>query len=373
MAEEKGNITDLEARVIYNGLCCYCGACGAFCKEYITYEDEKPKTKEKCYEIHGACYDFCPRTFFAPFEVERGIFGGVRTDNALGFYNGDIITARTKDEGIMKKAQDGGIVSALLCFMLEKGEIDAAVVSKTGDGEGGAWVPEPAVVTNKEDIIAAAGSKYTQSPALLGVGDALTDGYEKVALVGLPCHIQSMRKIQLSKNFDVGADRVKMLIGLMCTETFDMPSLQKKLIDMGTKIEEVEKFNIKKGNFFVHTKKGKEIKTKIREMKQYAREACNYCYDFAAEFADISVGSIGSELGWSTVICRSEKGKDLIERIKAEGVIEWKNLGEKEIKEVRDLALLKKRDNLKNIYEKIEKVRILNMQIEPEMLKAMLP
>jgi ferredoxin len=49
--------------------CCYCGSCGAFCKEYTTYENEIPITKKKCHEIYGACYDFCPRTSFAPFEV----------------------------------------------------------------------------------------------------------------------------------------------------------------------------------------------------------------------------------------------------------------------------------------------------------------
>ncbi|MEA1957636.1 MAG: coenzyme F420 hydrogenase/dehydrogenase beta subunit N-terminal domain-containing protein, partial [Euryarchaeota archaeon] len=112
--KRKGNITDLEREVIYNGLCCYCGSCGAFCKEYITYENEIPITKKKCHEIYGACYDFCPRTSFAPFEVERAVFGEIRTDNLLGYYQGDIITARATDEAVREHAQDGGVVSALL-------------------------------------------------------------------------------------------------------------------------------------------------------------------------------------------------------------------------------------------------------------------
>jgi len=364
MGKDKGNITDLEAEVIYNGLCCYCGSCGAFCKEYITYENEIPVTKKKCYEIHGACYDFCPRTFFAPFEVERAVFGETRTDNLLGYYKGDIFTARATDDAILKSAQDGGVVSALLVYLLEQGEIDAAVVSKTSED----WVAEPFVATNRADVLAAAGSKYTQCPSVSGVGDALEQGYKNVALVGLPCHIQGMRKVQLSTGFDVGADRVKLLIGLLCSETFDMPMLMTKLEELGTSIKEVTKFNIKKGSFIVYTKAGKEIKTPIKNMRGCVREACDYCYDFAAEFADISVGSIGSEFGWSTVITRTDAAKDLVERAKKAGVIETKKLSEKEVNAVRKLASYKKQGNLKLIYDKCEPVRILNMQVEPERL-----
>lgn len=133
MVKEKGDLMDLEAEVVYNDLCCYCGTCGAFCKEYITYENELPKTKKKCYEICGACYDFCPRTFFAPFEVEKAVFHDIRGDNFLGYYQGEILTARTTDEAVCKVAQDGGVVSALLVYLLEYGEIDAAVVSKTSE------------------------------------------------------------------------------------------------------------------------------------------------------------------------------------------------------------------------------------------------
>jgi len=368
MWKKKGNITDLEREVIYNGLCCYCGSCGAFCKEYITYENELPVTKKKCHEIYGACYDFCPRTSFAPFEVERAVFGEIRTDNLLGYYKGDILTARATDDAIRAKAQDGGIVSALLVLLLEHGEIDAAVVSKTSEE----WEPEPFVATKREDVLAAAGSKYTQCPSVSGVGDAFEQGYKNVALVGLPCHIQGMRKVQMSSGFDVGAGRVKLLIGLLCSETFDMEMLKNKLVELGTSIEEVEKFNIKKGSFILNTKAGKEIKTPIKKMRGCVREACDYCYDFAAEFADVSVGSIGSEFGWSTVIARSDAGKELVKSAEEEGVVETKKLTEEQVNEIRKLASYKKRGNLRYIFDKTEQIGILNMMVEPEMLEKFL-
>ena len=382
--KDKGNILDLEAEVIYNGLCCYCGTCGAFCKEYISFEQERPVTRKKCYEIHGACYDFCPRTFFAPFEVERAVFGAVRRDNLLGYYatEEDIFTARATDETVRARGQDGGVVSALLGFLLERGELDAAVVSKkseegegagegTGEGTGegaGVWEAEPFVATTKEEVLAGAGSKYTQCPSVLGVGDALERGYKKVALVGLPCHIQGMRKVQLSRGFDVGAERVKLCVGLFCTETLEMPRLKAKLAELGTRIEEVEKFNIKKGKFIVQTQEGKELKTPIKKLRDCVREACDYCYDFAAEFADLSVGSIGSELGWSTVIVRSEPGREAVKQAEEAGILETARLSEEQLEAVRGLASFKKQGNLKSIYEKAERVRIMNLEVEPEML-----
>ena len=369
--KDKGNITDLEAEVIYNGLCCYCGTCGAFCREYITFEHELPITRKKCYEVYGACYDLCPRASFAPYAVERAVFGDIRADNLLGYYRGGIYTARAKEEDIRDRGQDGGFVSALLAYMLARGDIDAAVVTKASDD--GEWEPEPFIATKRADIIAAAGSKYTQCPAVVGVGDAIEAGYENIAFVGLPCHIQGMRKAQLSKLFDVHADRVKLLIGLFCTETFDGSMLRNKLVELGVNdIRDVEKFNIKRGSFIIQMKSGEVVKTPIKKMRDCVRSACNYCYDFAAEFADISVGSVGSEPGWSTVIPRSESGLELVKRAEKDGLIDLKELSESRIEEIRDLALYKKRENLKNILTKLEPVRILNMELEPGMLKKFL-
>lgn len=176
----------------------------------------------------------------------------------------------------------------------------------------------------------------------------------------------------MSEGFDVGADRVKLLIGLFCTETFDMEPLTKKLEELGTSLDNVEKFNIRKGSFIIHTKSGETLKTPIKKMHHYARDACTYCYDFAAEFADVSVGSIGSADGWSTVIVRSEAGKDVMKGAEEAGLIETKKLSEGQIADIRDLASFKKQANLKYIYDKAEPIRVLNMLVEPEMLEPFL-
>jgi coenzyme F420 hydrogenase subunit beta len=44
---------------------------------------------------------------------------------------------------------------------------------------------------------------------------------------------------------------------------------------------------------------------------------CHYCGDFTARFADISVGSVGSKKGYSTVIVRSKAGEKLVKNFDA--------------------------------------------------------
>ena len=70
---------------------------------------------------------------------------------AFGTYK-EVVSARATDKAIQKVAQDGGIVSALLCYALEENIIEGAIVA--GDTED-AWKPEPTIAMTPEEIIAA--------------------------------------------------------------------------------------------------------------------------------------------------------------------------------------------------------------------------
>ena len=364
---ENGTIIDLESKVIYNNICCYCGACGAFCPEYITYENQIPVTKKKCFEIHGACFDFCPRSFLPFFEMEKEIFENIRSDAELGYYT-RILSVKASGDMIIKTGQDGGVVTALLTYLMDKGEIDAACVCKKSDHIP--WKPEPFVATTTEEILTCSGSKYEQTPMIVAVADAINN-YETIAMVALPCHVQAIRKIQLSKAFDVGAGKVKYVIGLFCTETFNRDLLLAKLAEIGVDIDKVNKFDISAEGFKIYTDDGM-ITENIKAMESCVREGCNVCYDFAAELADISVGSVGSEDGWNTVIVRSKIGEELIDGAKKAGVIKVKPMDEKSIELVRSLASGKKKENMKKIMQIADAVKILNLVVEPQHLHMLL-
>ena len=51
----------------------------------------------------------------------------------------------------------------------------------------------------------------------------------------------------------------------------------------------------------------------MKEFHDAIQGGCAYCNDFAGRIADVSVGSVGSGDGYSTVIVRSDTGKRLLE------------------------------------------------------------
>ena len=82
----------------------------------------------------------------------------------------------------------------------------------------------------------------------------------------------------------------------------------------GVDIDKAEKTQIRKGKFTVHID-GKEYSCKVKDLNGAVEKACHYCDDFSAQLADISVGSVGSQIGYSTVIVRSEVAKKLLENL----------------------------------------------------------
>src|SRR5204863_9755962 len=98
----------------------------------------------------------------------------------------DIILARAADPEILEKGQDGGLVSAILLWAMEHGYIDAALVSYL-EGDGTSWKAVPGVARTREEILAAAGSRYTYSANPMAYEQAIAGGASKLALVGMSC------------------------------------------------------------------------------------------------------------------------------------------------------------------------------------------
>ena len=97
---------------------------------------------------------------------------------------------------------------------------------------------------------------------------------------------------------------------------------------------------IARGRFIV-TVDGKEYSCRVRELESAVRAGCGFCDDLVSRLADISIGSIGSAEGYSTVIVRSERGEKLLDAVQ---------FSRREINrdEVVKLAAIKKKNADKN-------------------------
>jgi len=95
------------------------------------------------------------------------------------------------------------------------------------------------------------------------------------------------------------------------------------------------------------------------------REACRYCIDSTAEFADISVGSarFGKKWeemrGWNQMIVRTERGGRLVDLALHRGILEVRIAPDGILQELKEAAAEKKRTALKNIVRKSGSARNL--------------
>ena len=58
-----------------------------------------------------------------------------------------------------------------------------------------------------------------------------------------------------------------------------------------------------------------EVTFPVSELEEIIPSGCRVCTDFAAVDADVSVGSVGSAPGFSTVVVRSALVKEIIDHI----------------------------------------------------------
>jgi len=321
MSEKKG-FDELSKKVISTGICSRCGACVLVCPYagVLDYADLSPRLVGECVDC-GICLKVCPRYEPRTEKLESSVFGRPRTDEeSFGIFK-RILVARSRDGEVIKRCQDGGVATTLLLEALESGSINGAIVS--GVDPNVPWLPVPKVATTREEIVASAGTRYSFSPNLLAVKEALSKGLKKVALVGTPCEVQAIRMIQqvpLRKYGDV----IKFTVGLFCTESFSYEGLMLKGVKegLGLDLKNVAKVNIK-GKVLISTESGDLYKIPLKEAKQFSETKCKYCTDFSAELADISVGGVGLE-GWTLTVLRTDQGVSVFERATEKGLLEVK-------------------------------------------------
>jgi coenzyme F420 hydrogenase subunit beta len=229
------------------------------------------------------------------------------------------VSARSTDKEILKKSQDGGIVTQLFKFALEGGIIDGAIVAGPGDEP---WKPCPFIATTVDELMQARGTRYNISPNVSLIKEAARSyGLDRIGIVGTPCQIQAVRKGQL---YPVGLrdvpDKIALAIGTFCMENFPYQSIRQIVEDHAAmKLEAVSKMEIGKGKFLVHGERGHVVHLPLKITTKYEQPGCHVCLDYVANLADISTGSVGSPDGWSTVFVRTKNGDEIWSKAIAAG------------------------------------------------------
>ena len=336
----------VPVKAVHEGQACSgCGTCQAACPVGCIVVDDGKVTidMDKCIRC-GLCYTACPRSFLPKKAMEWATKNAAFTADELKAGNYiEAWSARTLNENIARCAQDGGIASSLLLQAFQTNEISAAIGA--GIKEGMPWKPEPRVLRSAEDVANVAGTKYVNTPSL-GLLQGLKD-VPAIAVVGTPCMMQALKKIDIYPAGTIKTSNIKYRIGIFCMESFTHAAVKQLCEEtFGTSLENVTKMNIKEGQFIAFTADGEQKSESMKEVTHLARAGCHCCHDLSSELADISVGSIGSPDGWNSVLVRNATGKTLFDAAVDAGLIEKKYLDEVEpgISLVKKLAMIKKRN-----------------------------
>jgi len=334
--------------VVENGLCTYCGSCVALCDKI--FEGDEVANVTKCPGDCPTCVP-CPRSDLLKTDLEWKIFGKTREAETLGNFL-DAHVAKTTDKKVLGVAQDGGVVTTLLKYALEEGVVDGVISVR-----GLEWKAEAFLAKNFDELLIGASTKYTSAPSLVELTEAVTrKGLKNVAIVGTPCQIQGLRKILDDPNYDIIGKKVGLVVGLFCMESYFHTMLDDVRKKLGVSLVDITKMDIKGKNLNVYVKgKDEPAKIPLDDVKEFTRDACHFCVDFAAELADISVGSVGSPKGWSTVLTRTKRGIEVFDGAVKAGALESQPIGD-DLEKVRKISWKKQKSNLQNIADKIPKM-----------------
>ncbi len=334
MPPEKPHWSHLLTEVVTSGLCTGCAGCVIACPhDVLRYNDTGGVYRPWKVDADGGpadcthgvkgctmCTRACPRFRDWETDADTFLFGRPRNEEEVAGVVADTLLVRATDPAVNAVGQDGGLVSAILCWALDNDRIDAALVS-TLEGDGSTWKAVPAIARTRAEVLAAAGSRYTYSANTLAYADAVESGAERIALVGMSCQA-SVPPMMKARKTGKSARRLALTIGLLCSKTFD-DAIFPELLEAryGLARADIAKMNIK-GVMQIWMKDGEYHEIPLKEAHAWTREGCKSCPDFAAEHADISTGGIGAFSDWTLTLVRTDLGRDVVAAMLAAGLIE---------------------------------------------------
>ena len=336
-------------KVNASGLCTGCGTCVSVCPRSaidIIKDEYKgiyiPKVKSEVCDQCGLCLRVCPGHFVDFEKLNLKVFGTQPENVLIGNYITCYIGHAT-DCDIRYNSASGGLVTALLIFALEEGIIDGALVTRMNQRKP--LEPEVFLARNKDEIVSASGSKYCPVPLNIGVKKIFNEE-GKFAIVGLPCHIHGVRKLEMiNKKLQ---DKIALHLGLFCANCVTFMGTEYFLRKWGIEKVEVKKLNYRgkgwPGKIVVLSKDGKAKiiprgtteKTFLRRILfsssfhfDFTPQRCLLCCDQTCELSDISFGDPWlpellekEKIGKSLVIARSKTGEEILKKARARGKIE---------------------------------------------------
>lgn len=344
------------SEIINGGYCIGCGACASIQKKDISIIENS--YQQYIAQINSDTNDFSQALSICPFsnqglnedQISEEVFdySKGKVGNVIGYYK-SLYAGHINNNDIRINTTSGGIITWVLCQLLEKNMVDAVIHIKKTQTVGKIF--EYGISRTSKEVIDGAKSRY-YPVEMSEVMEFVIQNEGRYVFVGLPCFTKAARKYTLQN--PILKDRIKYFVGLVCghlkskafaelvawesgmhPEKLKYIDFRHKLIDKpsdnyGIRVEDIE------GNNKILV--ARETLGTNWGLGFFKYEACDYCDDIFSETADIAVGDawLGKytmdSLGNSVVITRNPEIETLIRNGIKDNVLSMDTLSEDEMR-----------------------------------------
>lgn len=364
-------IATIEKTVAAN-LCCGCGTCISTCPTSAISVMLKTGVyvpnieKAKC-TLCGICLKVCPgyELDFKSYNIR--LFGKMYNNSSLIGNYIQCYKAHSSDSIVRYNSSSGGVLTQLLIFALNHKIIDGALVTKMNPSDP--MRPLVYLAQNSSDILNASRSKYCPVPLNASL-KSIIDTPGHFAIVGLPCHIEGIRKVEeITPKL---AKKIVLHLGLVCNHAPSFMATEYLIKKMGISEMDVKAISYRgngwPGRLTITMKNGDQKFVNHFDQRYWGHvfnsyfttNRCVLCNDKICELSDISFCDAWkkskNEFGESIIIARSIVGHELVKKAIDESAIVAESVDEADVVFSQGLAEVKKRHTARiQVYKQMGK------------------
>ena len=329
--------------VVEGGYCIGCGACAVSQPDSISMELDKHgkfqaiMTGDMDEQADNRPEDVCPFLVSGGNEddIASRLFAGLPYNSkGIGYYNA-LYAGHVKEGDYHRLGSSGGMVSWLLCELLENNLIDGILHVGSSDQSGDQRLFKYQISRTADDVRASAKSRYypVELSEIFQIVKRIPGRY---ALVGLPCFIKSARL--LMKQNLIFKERIVYSIALVCGHLKSTEYARMLGWQIGIHPNNIKSIDFRKKNKGqLASEYGVEVKGTINNvlvtkhvqnnqlygtdwgMGLFKYKACDFCDDLLGETADVTIGDawvqpyLKDDRGNNIIIIRDQKIRTLFE------------------------------------------------------------
>lgn len=218
-------------------------------------------------------------------------------------------------------AQWTGIATRIGERLLEAGLAQAVLTVAATPGDP--WRPRPVIVSRPEGMALCRGMRMGYAPTLALLEPALEAGFRRLALIGIPCQVHALRKIEA----ELGIEKL-WVVGTPCSDNTTTERFREFLALLDPDPETITYLEFR-ADYRVELRyaDGRVRFVPFLELPisklpaDFFPLSCRTCVDYTNVLADLTVGYMGGS-GRQWLLVRNARGEELLSLLRDELLVE---------------------------------------------------